>query len=203
MKPYLSASDLTLQRGDSRICEQRSMLLLPGECVHLAGGNGSGKTTLMRALCGLLRPEAGAIDWHGGSPRTHAHYCAHQDGLKDAWTVAENLQWTLRMHGCTVPAATWNACLGEMRLDALADTRVAQLSQGEKRRTALAKLGLIQRPVWLLDEPFDTLDSASRGRIVEWITGHTAGGGAVLFSSHSDRPASLRLSRTISMDAPS
>lgn len=198
--PYLSADRLTLARGDAPVCRNLSMRLLPGECVHLHGPNGSGKTSLMQALCGLLRPEGGTVDWHGASPRHALHYCAHQNALKSAWTVAENLAWQLRLHGCPVRPAQWEAPLAQMRLEHLADIPAAQLSQGEQRRAALMKLALMPRPVWLLDEPFNALDAAARECLSEWINRHVLDDGAVLFSSHSGQPASLQLSRRMSME---
>lgn len=201
MTPFVSAYGLALQRGDTRICNAFAMELMSGECVHLTGPNGSGKTSLMQALCGLLQPEAGQISWRVGTAATHAHYCAHQDALKDAWTVTENLRWTLRVHAARVTPAQWDTCFAQLRLEGVADTPVARLSQGEKRRAALARLVLLHRPVWLLDEPFNALDFAGRQCVVDWINRHTMQGGAVLFSGHSGQPAGLNLSRTISMDA--
>lgn len=200
MKPYLSARGLTLSRGDSRVCHDLSLELRAGECVHLLGANGSGKTTLMQALCGLLRPEAGTLSWADGSPGAAAHYCAHQDGLKASWSVMENLRWHLRLHGCELPEAQCEDSLAQMRLETLAETPAAHLSQGEKRRAALLRLAVMPRRVWLLDEPFNALDTAGRDTLVRWINRHTEGGGAVLFSSHSGRPAPLRLTGEISMD---
>ena len=197
--PYLSAADLSLTRGDTPICDGLSLQLLPGECVHLHGPNGSGKTSLLQALCGLLRPESGTITWHAETIGAIMHYCAHQNALKSAWTVAENLRWHLRLHGCTRLPAQWDALLSQMRLDHLADTPAAQLSQGEQRRTALMKLVLLPRLVWLLDEPFNALDTAAQQCLAEWINHHTAQGGAVLFSSHSGHPASMQLTRRLSM----
>ena len=198
---YLSATGLALTRGDAPICRQLSMQLMPGECVHLHGPNGSGKTSLMQALCGLLRPEEGTVDWHVGSPRRVLHYCAHQNALKSAWTVEENLLWQLRLHGCAVEPDHWEAPLAQMRLSHLVETPAAQLSQGEQRRAALMKLALMPRPVWLLDEPFNALDADAQESLAQWINQHVAGGGAVLFSSHSGQPASLQLSRRMSMEA--
>ena len=198
--PYLSVTGLTLARGDTPICHGLSMRLTAGECVHLQGPNGSGKTSLMQALCGLLRPEAGAINWHGGTPQQTLHYCAHQNALKSAWTVAENLAWHLRLHGCAIQEAQWAEPLAQMRLEHLADTPADQLSQGEQRRAALMKLALMPRSVWLLDEPFNALDADARECLAQWINRHTDSGGAVLFSSHSGQPASLELSRRMSME---
>ncbi len=178
------------------------MQLFAGECVHLLGANGSGKTSLMQALSGLLKPDAGAIAWSSGGAQTAAHYCAHQDGLKAVWTVAENVEWSLRLNDTVVPAAKKQQCLEEMRLDHLADTPVVQLSQGQKRRCALLRLWLMPRPVWLLDEPFNALDIDARECLVGWINEHTEKGGAVLFSSHSKPPAPLKLSREVRLVAP-
>lgn len=200
MTSYLSARGLTLFRGDSRICNELSMELGAGECIHLLGANGSGKTTLMQALCGLLRPDAGTLAWAAGSAGAAAHYCAHQDALKAAWTVTENLRWHLQLHGCSLSAGIWEDSLVEMRLDRLSDTLAAHLSQGQKRRAALLRLAVMPRPVWLLDEPFNALDTAGRDTLVRWINRHTETGGAVLFSSHSGRPAHLRLTGEMSMD---
>ncbi|MFA5665225.1 ATP-binding cassette domain-containing protein, partial [Castellaniella sp.] len=127
-------------------------------------------------------------------------YCAHQNALKSAWTVEENLQWQLRLQGLAVQPEQWAGPLAEMRLSHLADTPAAQLSQGEQRRTALMRLALLQRPVWLLDEPFNALDTAAQDTLAQWINRHVHDGGAVLFSSHSGQPASLQLSRRMSME---
>lgn len=202
MTPFLSVQQLSLSRGDSPICTDFSMHLLAGECIHLLGTNGSGKTSLMQALSGLLQPDAGTITWRGACARTGAHYCTHQDGLKAVWTVAENLDWHLRLHGAVVPAGKRQQGLEKMRLEHLADTPVAQLSQGQKRRCALLRLWLVPRPVWLLDEPFNALDTEGRDCLTGWINEHTEQGGAVLFSSHSERPAQLKLTREIRLTAP-
>ncbi|NLC36909.1 MAG: heme ABC exporter ATP-binding protein CcmA [Alcaligenaceae bacterium] len=197
---YLSTTGLALARGDTSICQGLSMQLMAGECVHLHGPNGSGKTSLLQALCGLLQPEAGRVQWHVGTPRTSLHYCAHQNALKSAWTVAENLGWHLRLHGCTVAQEEWETPLSQMRLTHLTDTPATQLSQGEQRRAALMRLALMPRPVWLLDEPFNALDSAAQECLAQWINRHAGEGGAVLFSSHSGHPAALQLSRRMSME---
>ncbi|MFT0849760.1 heme ABC exporter ATP-binding protein CcmA [Achromobacter sp. F4_2707] len=197
---YLSTTDLALARGDTSICQGLSMQLRAGECIHLHGPNGSGKTSLLQALCGLLRPEAGSVQWHVGSPHASLHYCAHQNALKSAWTIAENLGWHLRLHGYPVREDDWEEALAAMRLSHLSDTPAAQLSQGEKRRAALMRLAVMPRPVWLLDEPFNALDSAAQECLAQWVNHHVRQGGAVLFSSHSGHPSSLQLSRRVSME---
>lgn len=202
MTHFLSVHGLSLSRGDSRICSDFSMQLVGGECIHLLGSNGSGKTSLMQALVGLLKPDAGTITWSIGGAQTAAHYCAHQDGLKAVWTVAENMHWYLRLHDMVMSAAQKQKCLETMRLAHLADTPVAQLSQGQKRRCALLRLWLMPRPVWLLDEPFNALDTEARDCLASWINEHTANGGAVLFSSHSEQPTHLKLSSEIRFAAP-
>jgi len=197
---YLSTSELTLSRGDTPICRDLSLTLSTGECVHLQGPNGSGKTTLMLALCGLLQPEHGTVHWHVGSPRTALHYCAHQNALKAAWTVAENLDWHLRLHGGQIPGDDLPDALSQMRLAHLLHTPAAQLSQGEQRRAALMRLALMPRPIWILDEPFNALDTDAQACLATWINRHVGDGGAVIFSSHSGHPATLKLSRRMSMD---
>lgn len=199
MSRFVSATGLSLIRGDAQLCRDFSLELAAGECVHLEGPNGSGKTTLLHALCGLFAPEEGRVTWHDGLVATQAHYCGHQNALKEGWTVAENLRWSLRLSGCRVDPQQWDDGLDAMRLGLLADMPVERLSQGERRRAALMRLVLMPRPVWLLDEPFNALDLAAQSQLVAWMNGHTQGGGAILFSSHAGQPAGLRLTRRVSM----
>lgn len=200
MTNYVSAVDLSLTRGDAVLCSGLSLTLQSGQCIHLAGANGRGKTTFIKVLCGLLPPDAGQVVWHQGSPRTHAHYLGHQNALKDVWTVSENLFWTLRLYGERPFPGLWEASLDHMALTHLLDQPVAILSQGEKRRTALVTLGLVPRPVWLLDEPFNALDASAQRRLVGWMNDHTDRGGAILFSSHTAHPDGLQLSGQLSME---
>lgn len=196
----LSASSLTIVRGDRSVCNGANLHIAARECVHLTGPNGSGKTSLLQALSGLLEPEGGTVAWTQNGGEQPAHYCAHQDGLKQVWTVAENLRWQIALSGQAVKRACWAEPLAAMRLDDLLDIPVAQLSQGQKRRASLMRLALIPRLVWLLDEPFNALDPEGQNCLVQWINLHIQNAGAVLFTSHIEAPAALAVTRRLSME---
>ncbi|MDO5679912.1 MAG: heme ABC exporter ATP-binding protein CcmA [Pelistega sp.] len=200
----LSVHNLSLMRGQLYLCQDWNMHVLAGECVHLAGPNGCGKTSFLQALTGLLRPEAGEIYWQGralsqagNDVRQLWHYVTHQNALKDGFTVYENAQMNAQLCGSTVSHEQVMQALQAMQLMFLADTPVYHLSQGQKRRAALLKLYLTQRPVCLLDEPFNALDEAGRQELATWMNQHCAAGGSVIFTSHFAWPEHLQVDRTV------
>ena len=145
----------------------------PGELVWLRGQNGSGKTSLLRIVAGLSRPEAGSISVGGGRPGA---YIGHANALKDDLTVTESLSFLARLHDLDSGAQGIR--------DALR-TIVRTLSQGQRRRVALARLALERDPsLWVLDEPFDALDTHGIDAVNRLLAGHLARGGSVLLTSH-------------------
>lgn len=174
----LAVHDLAVSRGGLRTVEGVSFSLAPGEALILRGPNGIGKTTLLRTVAGLQPASAGRIEMAEDA----VAYAAHADGLKAALTVTENLRfWASVFGGGRVGDA-----LAAMDLAALADRPAAALSAGQKRRLGLARLLVTGRPLWVLDEPTVSLDSASVARFAAAVRAHLAGGGAALMATHID-----------------
>jgi heme exporter protein A len=181
----LIAENLVLSRGGRVIVEDLSFRLPGGSALLLTGANGSGKTTLLRALAGFLRPAAGAIRLEGADaerePGELAHFVGHLDGIKAHLSVGENLGfWGAYLDGSGDVAAALDA----FALTGLADIPAGYLSAGQKRRLALARLAVAKRPIWLLDEPTVSLDTASVALLVAAIESHIAGGGVAVIATH-------------------
>lgn len=202
-QPLLSVHALECRRGRRRLFHGLTFEVRRGQAVWVTGRNGSGKTTLLRTLCGLTRPEAGRIDWRGeaiGAARDEFHaslaYLGHAAALKDDLTAAENLVTGLAIAGLP-PVADARAALGQLGLAACAHLPARQLSQGQRRRVALARLWLSgARPLWILDEPFVALDAESTLHLARRLESHLEAGGAVIFTTHQEIPlAPTRLSR--------
>jgi heme exporter protein A len=186
----LEARDLACLRGERVVFAGLSFALAAGEALLLVGRNGAGKSSLLRLLAGLLPPAEGAVLWQGedalADRPAHARrlrYLSHQEALKPALTVRENLAFYARLWGGDVPAA-----LEAVALTPLADLPARVLSAGQKRRLALARLLLGQAPLWLLDEPSVGLDSASVERLGGILQRHRAAGGVVLAATHLPLP---------------
>ena len=194
----LEARDLECRRGGRPLFGGLSLTLNPGELLRVAGANGSGKTSLLRILCGLLTPEAGEVRWKGTAIRALREeyarelvYLGHAPAVKDDLTAAENLKYACVFAGLS------STEIGSSieRFGVPADVPIKKLSQGQKRRAALARLALSQQvPLWLLDEPFAALDAAAAGLVEELVRAHAGAGGAVIFTTHQDtRVAATRV----------
>ena len=202
----LEAAELECERGGKTLFRGLSFALRGGERLRIAGANGSGKTSLLRILCGLLSPNAGEVRWKGsavGALREEYSkqlvYLGHAPAVKDDLTPAENLSVACTLAGLPVSPSQIHDALDRFGLSAI-DFLVKRLSQGQRRRAALARLVLSESlPLWLLDEPFAALD-ASATRVVEvLIDGHVARGGAVVFTTHQD--TRVGASKVIELDA--
>jgi heme exporter protein A len=204
----LVAENLILSRGGRTVVDGLSFRIASGEALLLTGPNGSGKTTLLRALAGFLAPASGTIHLeHAPAERERAelaHFVGHLDGLKSHLTVAENLAfWAAYLDegGGATQGQRLEAALDRFDLAALADIPAGYLSAGQKRRLALARLGVAERPIWLLDEPTVSLDTASVALLVKAIAGHVAGGGLAAIATHVpvalERAREIRLGRAV------
>lgn len=188
----LQASGLAGQRGDRPLFSGLELALAPGSVTWLRGRNGRGKTSLLRLLAGLSTPMAGEIRIAGkslreGGPawRRHWVYVGHQNALKDDLSATEALRFLARLHGLPADDALIAQALRRMGVGNRQHAPVRTLSQGQRRRVALARLVLAMgSPVWLLDEPFDALDTDGVAALNEIIGSHAAAGGCVLLTSH-------------------
>ncbi|RMF99283.1 MAG: cytochrome c biogenesis heme-transporting ATPase CcmA [Gammaproteobacteria bacterium] len=189
----LLARGLTLWRGDNCLFEDLDFALGEGQVLLVRGPNGAGKTTLLRVVCGLTRPEAGSVLWKDQPIADSDEYPlalawhGHQPGLKSDLSIRQNLEFSAALRGQA--AGAWQAALSELGLAALADMPVRQLSAGQQRRTALARLLSSPARLWVMDEPFTNLDAAGQAYLQGRLQGHLAAGGLALLAMHQSLEA--------------
>ena len=172
----------------------------------MAGANGSGKTSLLRILCGLLPPTRGEVLWQGhpirGLKEDYARqlvYLGHAPAVKEDLTAAENLAIACRLAGNPQTEDALQEALARFGVPAKRSL-IRQLSQGQRRRAALARLALSRStPLWLLDEPFTALDSSGVDVLRETLEQHAARGGAVAFTTHQD--SGMAAAKVVELDA--
>lgn len=195
----LIGDELACRRGERTVFAGLGFALGEGGSLVLRGSNGSGKTSLLRMIAGLIEPESGRLALEGGAPELtigqQCHFVAHQNAVKPALTVRENLAFW----GDVLGAGIVEAALAAFDLTAIAGLPAGILSAGQKRRLALSRLALAHRPLWLLDEPTVGLDSASRNRLSALMTEHLAGGGLIVAATHAD--LGLQAGRSIDLGA--
>ena len=189
--PSLRLVDVACRRGDHMLFSGLHETLSCGELLWLRGGNGRGKTSLLRLVAGLATPEAGQILWGDAPTRGNERfaidlvYIAHANALKDDLTAAESLAFLARVHGRDASPGALRAALVRLGLAGRERTPMRSLSQGLRRRVALARLALETAPaLWVLDEPFDALDIAGTATLHALLAAHRARGGSVLLTSH-------------------
>jgi len=190
----LETRDLAATRGDTTLFSGLCLSLAPGALLRVTGANGSGKTSLLRALCGLLMPSAGEVRWNGENVRAlreeywkHLAYVGHADALKDDLTVEENLAITCALAGLQVPASRANAAIEGFGLAGRERLPARALSQGQRRRAALARLAVSEAlPLWILDEPFAALDAAAVEHVQSIVGAHLTRGGMVVLTTHQE-----------------
>jgi heme exporter protein A len=195
----LSADNLACTRGGRTVFSGLSFVVGSGEALVVTGRNGAGKSSLLRLIAGLVHKTDGRLELSGGDAEAtlpeQAHYLGHDDALKPSLSVGENLRfWAEYLGG--VRAAVQPA-LEAVGLAPLAGLPAAYLSAGQRRRLSIARLVVVQRPIWLLDEPTSALDAPSQGRLAELMRGHLAGGGMIVAAAHGpiglDAPREMRL----------
>jgi heme exporter protein A len=186
----LEVVNLACTRGDRPLFRNLSFSLEPGQLLHVQGPNGSGKTTLLRTLCGLSRPAAGEIRWNGrpiSDDReaflTELCYIGHANALHGDLTGSENLGFEAGLSG---QSGSPRDALAEAGLARVTDLPTKLLSQGQKRRTALARLLLDTRRLWVLDEPLTALDVHAAARLLDLFVRHLQRGGMIILTSHQE-----------------
>lgn len=180
---------LQCSAGNRVLFAQLSFELIEGQCLVLTGPNGSGKTTLLRALAGLTRPSDGEIHWLRDSaemPKGQLLYQGHQSGWKAELSARENLALQTRLDEIAASGLQITEALEVAGIEPQADLMFARLSAGQRRRVALARLMLDQRPVWLLDEPATALDAQALRLLADLIDRKLASRGLVIAATHQD-----------------
>jgi heme exporter protein A len=203
----LEADNLECVRGERRLFAGLGFRLEAGELLYLQGRNGAGKTSLLRMIIGLLPPETGEIRWRGEpilrageSFRADLCYLGHLNAIKEELTPLENLLAAARLAGEDLSEDDALDALEQVGLAGREDLACKYLSQGQKRRVALARLVKERRPLWVLDEPFVALDVAAVDWLAGLISAHLQRGGLAVMTTHQrvDIPAGtireLRLS---------
>ena len=187
----LSVSNLSCSKGDKRLFSGVSFTLQPGQWLHLEGDNGVGKTSLLRLACGLSALEDGVISWNHQpvvqNPeafRADLAYLGHQLALKEDLTPMENLRADAAVAGRPLKPEDALKALAQLGLRGREHLPVRVLSQGQKRRTALARLLVSPAKLWILDEPFVALDAAAQNALTQVINRHLVHQGMVLLTSH-------------------
>jgi heme exporter protein A len=191
----LYVQGLACVRGDRRLFAQVSFSLSAGEWMHVQGDNGAGKTSLIRILSGLSPAAAGEVRW-AGVPiqqcqevyRADMLYLGHTLSLKDDLSALENLQFEAAVSGEPLDEARAMQGLAALGLRGREHLPLRVLSQGQKRRAALARLLTSRARLWMLDEPFVALDPGAVNQLVDLLGHHLAQGGMVLYTSHQTVP---------------
>ena len=183
----LSGRGIRCVRGGREVFSALDFEASSGEALAVTGPNGSGKTSLLRLIAGLLTMTAGSIDLDGGEAEVslpeQTHYLGHRDALKPALSVLENLSFWRDFLGGEVfdPAES----LASVGLDHAARLPAAYLSAGQRRRLSIARLLAVRRPVWLLDEPTNALDTAGQSLFAGLMHDHLTHGGLIIAATHA------------------
>lgn len=203
----LEAVDLECVRGDRILFSHLSFQVPPGTLLRIAGPNGTGKTSLLRLLVGLMQPAEGEIRWGGQSIGRLKEdfwrqlvYIGHLNGVKDDLSVRENLMVNCELAANPIQPDQADAALARVGLRGFEERLARHLSQGQRRRVALARLYVSSAaPLWILDEPFTALDVKGVAELGELIAGHVRGGGIVALTTHQEVPIDAAATQRIDL----
>lgn len=181
----LSGQGLGCIRNGRQVFENLDFSAISGEALAVTGPNGAGKSSLLRIVAGLLLPAAGTIALEGGEAEQalpeQMHYLGHRDPLKPSLTVMENLRfWRDFLDGNGDP----DAALAATGIAHTANLPAGFLSAGQRRRLSIARLLIVNRPVWLLDEPTSALDSGGQAMFTHVVETHLKSGGILVAATH-------------------
>lgn len=189
----LEAVALECARGERTLFSDLDLTLESGTLLRVTGANGSGKTSLLRILCGLAQPAHGEVRWLGEPIRALREeywrqlvYIGHAHAVKDELTTRENLAFACALGGRPANEDLLDAALARVGLQEHADLPARHLSQGQRRRIALARLAAAEAPLWILDEPLTALDADAVECVQEMLGRHLAAGGMAILTSHQD-----------------
>jgi heme exporter protein A len=192
-RAVLTVTGLCCTRGGRSLFKSLAFAVHAGQLLHVQGRNGSGKTTLLRTLCGLLPITSGQINWCGQSLTDLADdyyrdllYIGHLNAIKDDLTGLENLQIAMRLAEQQPSTAQLQHALTQIGLTHYHDVPCRFLSQGQKKRVALARLALTTAPLWILDEPFTALDYEAVDYVRWQLANHLQTGGLVILTTHQE-----------------
>ncbi len=186
----LEARQIACHRDDRTLFSSLNFHLHSGQILLIEGVNGAGKTSLLRILTGLRQPDEGGLFWNNESIQDLAAafyrdvaYIGHNNGLKDTLTAQENLQYAQAL---AVPTLSIDEALQQVQLNGYQNTPVRYLSAGQRRRLALARLLCTHKTLWILDEPYTSLDKSSIQMVEQLIIKHVKQGGMVVMTSHHE-----------------
>ena len=187
----LEARAIACVRGDRELFSGLDLELFAGQCLHIRGENGVGKTSLLRLLTGLASPESGEVYWCGHAIQKQASeyrskllFLGHRDALKEDLSAIENLRMYAAIDGIALSEQDAFASLWRFGLKGREDLPINCLSAGQKKRVLMARMLTRRAQVWILDEPFNALDTHAVGELQDLITEHLQGNGLVVLTSH-------------------
>ncbi|MBY7802580.1 cytochrome c biogenesis heme-transporting ATPase CcmA [Vibrio fluvialis] len=189
----LEVKNLTAIRDERVLFEGLSFTIQSGELVQIEGRNGTGKTTLLRIVTGLGDRDDGEIHWNNvniEADRDSYHqellFLGHQAGVKRELTALENLRFYQAVHAAGTQEEDLYQALTQVGLAGREDVPVAQLSAGQQRRVALARLWLSRQKLWILDEPLTAIDKQGVKVLEALFLQHAEQGGIVVLTTHQD-----------------
>lgn len=205
MSIILAAEALSCVRQDRVLFENLNFQLSAGQVLYIQGKNGAGKSSLLRLLAGLTSPEDGQILFHGKPLQSQTEFFAdqllfigHQSGIHPQLTALQNLAFWSALSEQSI--AEPYQLLGSLGLAGLEDIPCFMLSAGQQRRVSLARLWFTNKPLWILDEPFTSLDQQLIAKLEYHFLQHLSGGGVIVLTSHQTLSASYPALQAIELE---